>query len=423
MIRFFISLYLAVVLGLLAINWGTEWLWQQLNQQQSNEITTKLLLSKALPNLIAGDRNKIKQFQSDTGFNLKQLALDDIAWLEQQKHALNKGEAIVSFNQNQQAIIYIQDLQHNLIYQLGPLPARTEQNSQLKYALLICSYFLLAAFLALWTQPIWRDLLQLKYLAEQISAGKLTVSTQINKSSPTAIVVETFQSMASRITRLLSEQSQLVNAVSHELRTPLSRLHFSLAILKSTNPKQTEEISKDLHEMESLVDEMLSYARIETLEQKQNKSNVNISELLHNLVEKHQRSTDKKLNLKLNDKDKKDKALHFFCNGHLLERACQNLLTNGIRYAKQQVQITAKLQQGKLTIMVADDGIGIDVSDHTKVFNAFTRLDKSRDKSQDNHQSGFGLGLAIVKRIIDWHQGQCIVVKSPLGGAQFTITI
>mgnify|MGYP000343768764 CR=1 FL=1 len=87
--------------------------------------------------------------------------------------------------------------------------------------LLFISYLILAAFIALWMWPIWRDLLQLKIMAKQISQGNLNVLTQVNKRSPTAVVVNTFQQMAKRITRLLSEQTQLVNAVSHELRTPL----------------------------------------------------------------------------------------------------------------------------------------------------------------------------------------------------------
>jgi len=304
------------------------------------------------------------------------------------------------------------------LYQLGPFDItqhadNNHDNGQLKYIILTISYLLLAAFIALWTRPIWLDLVKLKKMASDISAGNLAINSQVNKNSPTAIVVKTFQDMAKRITQLLLEQTQLVNAVSHELRTPMSRLRFSLAMLENAKPEQIAGISNDLQEMETLVDEMLNYSRIETLEQAHSKTMVNISELLINQVAKQKRSTDKALTLTVPD------DLGSLCNGHLIERACQNLITNAIRYACQLVEIKASIKNGQLIISVSDDGCGIDDKDQHSIFQAFTRLDKSRNKEQ----GGFGLGLAIVKRIMDWHKGQCTVEKSHLGGAKFCLIL
>ena len=239
------------------------------------------------------------------------------------------------------------------------------ENTQLKYIILAISYLLLAAFIALWTRPIWLDLVKLKQMASDISAGNLAISCQINKRSPTAIVVQTFQNMAKRITQLLLEQTQLVNAVSHELRTPMSRLRFSLAMLDNTKPEQIAGISSDLQEMETLVDEMLNYSRIETLEQAHSKTMVNISELLINQVAKQKRSTDKMLTLELQD------DLFCLCNGHLIERASQNLITNAIRYADNLVEIKANIQNNQLIISVSDDGCGIDDDDQEKHLPSF----------------------------------------------------
>lgn len=418
MIRLFISLYIAVVVGLFTINWGSEWLWRQLTPENHNGLQNTLLLTKALPLLVGVQQNKRIEFQQKTGITLKFLAIDDIAWLIEQKEQLNLGEAVVSYNNQGQPLIYLESPSDNLLYQLGPLPPTSTENSRLKYLLLSISYLLLAAFLALWARPVWRDILQLKAMAKKIANGNLTITTPVNKHSPTAIVVQTFHDMASRISRLLSEQKQLVNAVSHELRTPLSRLRFSLAIMENIHPQQVEEITTDLQEMENLVDEMLSYARIETLEQETSKANVNISELLLNLFEKHQRGTDKHLILSLPEQN-----ITCWCNGFLIERACQNLISNAIRYANKDVMIKAELKNKQLFISVADDGCGIPLAEQSSVFDAFTRLDKSRDKSLDTQQSGFGLGLAIVKRIMDWHQGHCLVEDASLGGAKFTLII
>jgi len=417
MIKLFISLYVAIVIALLTINWGSELLWQQFTLTDGNENATEIQqainITKALPALIGNDAKKVQTFTQQSNITLSLISIDDIAWLHEQRLALLKGEAVILYDHQQRALIYLQETQSGSLYQLGPLDINHNENSQLKYIILTISYLLLAGFIALWTRPIWLDLVKLKQMANDISAGNLAINCQVNKNSPTAIVVKTFQDMANRITQLLLEQSQLVNAVSHELRTPMSRLRFSLAMLEDANPEQIEGISSDLQEMETLIDEMLNYSRIETLEQSHSKSMVNINELLINQVAKQKRSTDKTLILTVAD------DLYCLCNGHLLERASQNIITNAIRYAVNLVEIKADIKQGQLVISVSDDGCGIKDKDQQTIFQAFTRLDKSRNKEQ----GGFGLGLAIVKRIMDWHKGRCTVEKSDLGGAKFSLLL
>lgn len=430
MLRLFISLYLAVVLGLLTINWISETLWFYMSQHVNTpsvtekkpslpaqyipaELTHTLALAKSLPVLIQADENKRQLFENQTGLGLTFFSENDIVWLTEQKALLQQGKPIVTYNQQEQWVIYIQSVQDKKIYQLGPLIPPVNEKPYLKYLILIISYLLLAAFLALWTRPIWADLLQLKNMAEKITSGDLEVTKRINTRSPTAIVVQTFADMASRITDLIAEQQQLVNAVSHELRTPLSRLRFSIAMIDNIKPTQLTEINKDVQEMETLIDEMLGYARIESISQGLHKSHVNISELLFHQVEKQQRATDKTLTLAV------DKEVFFLCHGSLIERACQNLITNAVRYAKYKVVICAKVEDKKLIISVSDDGCGIAQKNQDEIFKPFTRINKSRNKDD----GGFGLGLAIVKRIIDLHQGHCQVKYSSLGGCKFILSI
>lgn len=430
MIRLFVSLYLAVVLGLLTINWISETLWLYLSQHVSTpnithkstslptqyipvELTHTLSLAKSLPLLIQANENKRQLFEKQTGLDLTFFSENDIVWLTEQKALLQQGKPIVTYNQQEQWVIYIQSEQDKKIYQLGPLIPPPNEKPYIKYLILIISYLLLAPFLALWTRPIWADLLQLKNMAEKITSGDLEITQKVNTRSPTAIVVQTFVDMASRIIHLIAEQQQLVNAVSHELRTPLSRLQFSLAMIDNINPTQLTEIKKDVQEMETLIDEMLGYARIESISQSLHKSNVNMSELLFHQVEKQQRATDKTLTLLV------DTDLFFLCHGSLIERACQNLITNAVRYAEHKIVISAKVENKKLIISVSDDGCGITQKDQEEIFKPFTRINKSRNKKD----GGFGLGLAITKRIVDLHQGHCQVKYSSLGGCKFIISI
>ena len=100
----------------------------------------------------------------------------------------------------------------------------------------------------------------------------------------------------------------------------------------------------------------------------------------------------------------------------------RNLLRNAIKYASKEIQISAYLesqanQATNLVLNVDDDGIGVPENERERIFSAFTRLDRSRDRAT----GGYGLGLAITRRAVELHGGKASVSASPLGGARFTL--
>ena len=104
---------------------------------------------------------------------------------------------------------------------------------------------------------------------------------------------------------------------------------------------------------------------------------------------------------------------------HFIERAIENLVLNGKRYAIKVLEIHIIKQKKVIQICIEDDGLGVSQDMRKKIFFPFFRPDASRDRQN----GGVGLGLAIVKRIVDWHQGECYVTDSELGGAKFVITL
>jgi signal transduction histidine kinase len=101
-------------------------------------------------------------------------------------------------------------------------------------------------------------------------------------------------------------------------------------------------------------------------------------------------------------------------DGHYLERAIQNLITNALRYAQTKVRVTVTIVKD-IEITVEDDGDGVPAADRQRIWQPFSRLESSRNKAG----GGFGLGLAIVAKILEWHQGIAYVTESSLGGASF----
>lgn len=99
-----------------------------------------------------------------------------------------------------------------------------------------------------------------------------------------------------------------------------------------------------------------------------------------------------------------------------------NLISNSISYGSQDGTTTVRfhdLDQKKLLVEVADNGLGIAESHLPRLFERFYRVDKSRARNI----GGSGLGLAIVKHIIEAH-GQAINVRSTEGkGSTFSFTL
>jgi two-component system sensor histidine kinase RstB len=93
-------------------------------------------------------------------------------------------------------------------------------------------------------------------------------------------------------------------------------------------------------------------------------------------------------------------------------------LRNAIKYATKHISVSAELVGEDIRINVDDDGIGIPPAEREHIFSAFTRLDRSRDRST----GGYGLGLAIARRVLELHGGSAKADASPLGGARFTLS-
>ncbi len=109
------------------------------------------------------------------------------------------------------------------------------------------------------------------------------------------------------------------------------------------------------------------------------------------------------------------------CGNHQhLTRAIRNLVENAARHATSRVDITVSFEHGTAVIEVADDGPGIPREDLEHVFDRFSRLDTSRNRTLGG---GAGLGLAITRQIINSHHGTVTAHTGTNGGARFTVTI
>ncbi|WP_076418052.1 ATP-binding protein [Colwellia sp. UCD-KL20] len=415
--RLFINLYVVIICGLLAINLVSEKLWS-FYANESDEIVKSQHFIELLPHLISPSERDIQLVSSSLKVPVSVISISDVAWLDEQLNQLNLGHSVAQYNEQDDVVFYAKVANQERLYQIGPFVNQQISSADvyIKWIILAFSYLLLAGVVAIWIKPLWRDLHQLNAMAAAIADGEHEVKLVPHSISPINHIVLTFYQMAHRIKRLLSDQKHLVNAVSHELRTPLSRLRFALALLPAEDKLAVKEMEKDIKEIETLIDEMLGYARLENVNQQIEKSSVDLSALVNQQLSKL--VFVRSLNIRKNIPT----SLFYVCNAKLIERVIQNLLVNATRYANNTINISLETDTTKLHLVIEDDGVGIAENEASKVFKPFYRLESLSDNSETSSGAGFGLGLAIVKRICDWHLAICKVERSSLGGCKFILS-
>jgi two-component system phosphate regulon sensor histidine kinase PhoR len=105
-----------------------------------------------------------------------------------------------------------------------------------------------------------------------------------------------------------------------------------------------------------------------------------------------------------------------------MRQVISNLLDNAIKYGRAggRTSVEARmLPNGRIEIMVVDDGPGIPKESQERIFERFYRVDKARSREQ----GGTGLGLAIVKHVVQAHGGDVRLESEPGGGSTFIFTL
>lgn len=234
------------------------------------------------------------------------------------------------------------------------------------------------------------------------------------------LLSETLNRMADRIQTLIASQRELSSAISHELRTPIARLRFALEMLSGTDERAERErlwrgMEGDLEELDNLIDSSLTHARFVREGAALNPVPTDLAHWLEGQVEEL-RVLAPNLAVTL-DLGALAGAPAVALDKKSLPYAVRNLMRNAFKYAKSRVQVSAELAGDNALIHVDDDGIGVAEEDRERIFDAFTRLDRSRDRAS----GGYGLGLAIVRQVMEAHGGRALAETSPLGGARFTL--
>ena len=249
-----------------------------------------------------------------------------------------------------------------------------------------------------------RPLVKLAKAAEKFGKGDYVNDFRPSGAQEIRKAAYEFDRMAKRINRHLNQRSEMLSGISHDLRTPLTRLKLQLAMI---NQKElSDQMSKDIDEMEKMLNDYLQFAKTQSQEAT---TNINLNNLLIDL-KKSINSENFKINCPEN--------ININCRPQALKRSFENIILNGLTYGKN-MYVTVNKSSNRIVVLFEDDGPGIPEDQYRNVFKPFLRLDKSRSLNQ----SGVGLGLSIVEDIINSHGGNIQLGKSRYNGLLVKISL
>ncbi|NMD71411.1 HAMP domain-containing histidine kinase [Bacillus sp. DNRA2] len=223
------------------------------------------------------------------------------------------------------------------------------------------------------------------------------------------------------IGKAFEKQRKFVSDASHELRTPLSIFYSSVDLLmreekENLSPFGQEvllDVKSESEMMSKLINDLLFLARSDNQQLVLERKDINLSKLLHSLVDKVSRTISAQVSLESSIQD----DLHFFGDEVRIQQLMYILIDNAFRYTPNgTVTISLIKNQTGINITIEDTGVGIQADDLPHIFDRFYRADKSRVRD------GSGLGLSIAKTIVEAHNGKISAKSEPDVGTKFTIT-
>jgi PAS domain S-box-containing protein len=230
------------------------------------------------------------------------------------------------------------------------------------------------------------------------------------------------RSLTEALRRSNADLEQFSYAISHDLQAPLRNVTSYLQLLERRYKDKLDDDAREFIDfaigggkrMANMIHDLLEYSRVHS--NGDDFSSVNLNDA----------AKDARLNLQANIEEAKAEIK--ITNlptvqgdpGQLM-RLFQNLIGNAIKYRRPdmtpEISISLGQEGDEWIIAVADNGIGIDPSQRSRLFAVFQRLHNGEA------YEGTGIGLAICKRIIERHSGRIWIETSESGGSVFVFTL
>ena len=243
---------------------------------------------------------------------------------------------------------------------------------------------------------ITRSIRQMTEATERIAKGHFDVRVPARRRDELGVLAAAINRMGLRLDGLVKGQTRFLGDVAHELCSPLARLQMALGIIEQRADSRQKVYAalaiEKASQIAQLVNELLVFSKASFGGPTVHIQPVPLSAAIKEAIQ-HEKTESARIESTVAG------DLVVSADSDLLIRALSNLLRNAIRYGAEAgpIQVHAASQEDSITITITDCGSGVPEAELQKIFDAFYRVDASRNRQT----GGSGLGLAIVRTCID----------------------
>jgi len=255
---------------------------------------------------------------------------------------------------------------------------------------------------------------------EPIAVGTVSQDITLRKK-----LEDNLRSLAAELSATDKRKDEFLATLAHELRGPLAPLTNVLELWKRTGNRQQLQQARDtmerqLGQLVRLVDDLLDLSRVTHDRLELRKSRVELKTVIEHATEACGPSIDKRQQRLSVTVPEEPCPLH--ADAARLAQVFANLLNNASKYTDWggEISLTAQRDGSEIVIRVRDTGIGIPPNKLESVFEMFTQVGGSLDRSQ----GGLGIGLTLVKRLVGLHDGSVEArSEGPGKGSEFVVRL
>lgn len=255
-----------------------------------------------------------------------------------------------------------------------------------------------------------------KHTNQMLAERNLQISNAIQKLSESE----------NELQKLNKSKDRIFSVVAHDLRNPVAAVTGFSELLYDNFEQFSVETQKEYllqilqgtQRIQNLLENLLIWARSQMKAVKYNPESINVKALLADCAKEMKANLDhKKVNCLLNI----DKSCLVYADKAMIYTVFRNLIINAIKFSFPggKIKITSKIQENGCTIMVTDDGIGIQPEIQEKLFSSSEVISTPGTTGE----SGSGLGLVICKEFLERNRGSISVESAPGSGSTFIVTL
>ena len=278
---------------------------------------------------------------------------------------------------------------------------------------------LTACMLSIWIYTsLMNPIKKLQVAAQNIKDGNLDFTIEAESTDEIGELCKSFEEMRERLKesteeKLKSEKENktLISNIAHDLKTPITAVKgYAEGLLDGVadTPEKQEKYLRTIYnkanEMDTLINELTLYSKIDTNRIPYNFAKINVAEYFNDCVEEIGLDLEAK-NIGLAYFNYVDEQTLIIADPEQLRRVINNIVGNSCKYLDKQkglINIRIKDVGDFIQVEIEDNGRGIAARDLPYIFDRFYRADASRNSAT----GGSGIGLSIVKKIIEDHGGK-----------------